>query len=79
LACVSAARPDFNSVWVIDAVDPNIRFEMQGEIVKSSDPILLRHVQTCVYLASDTQQKYKNDFGTENEVCCHNFSTLNKS
>lgn len=52
---------------------------MQGEIVKASDPVLLRHVQTCVYLASDNQQKYKNDFGTENEVCCHNHSTLNKS
>jgi hypothetical protein len=27
----------------------------------------------------DKNQKYKNDFGTENEVHCYNHSTLNKS
>ena len=79
LACVSAARPDYNSVWVVDSVDPNSRFEMQGQVVKAGDPVLLRHVQTCVYLASCSKQKYKNDFGTENEVHCYSHSTLNKS
>lgn len=76
---MSAAKPDFNGVWVIDHIDPNFRFEMQGECVKASDPILIRHVQTCVYLGADENSKYKNDFGTENEVFCYNHSTLNKS
>lgn len=40
---------------------------------------MIRHVQTCVYLGTDKNQKYKNDFGTENEVHCYNHSTLNKS
>ena len=66
-------------MWVLDHVDPNIRFEMQGEIVKAGDPVLIRHVQTCVYLGTDKNQKYKNDFGTENEVHCYSHSTLNKS
>lgn len=64
---------------MIDHIDPNIRFEMQGEIVKAGEPVLIRHVQTSVYLGTDKNQKYKNDFGTENEVHCYNHSTLNKS
>ena len=44
IACDSAAKQDYNGVWVIDHIDPNYRFEMQGEIVKSSGPILIRHV-----------------------------------
>jgi hypothetical protein len=70
LAAASAARQDYNSVWIIDHVDPNMRFEMQGECIKAGDPVLIRHVQTCVFLASDVKQKYKNEFGTENEVHC---------
>ena len=79
VACVSAARPDFNSVWVIDHIDPTVRFEMQGEIIKAGEPVLIRHVQTCVYLGADSNSKYKNDFGPENEVYCYNHSTKNKS
>ena len=79
LAAASASRQDYNSVWVIDHVDPNMRFEMQGECIKAGDPVLIRHVQTCVFLASDVKQKYKNEFGTENEVHCQNHCTLNKS
>jgi len=79
LVCASAARVDHNSAWIIDHVDPLVRFEMQGEIVKSNEPILLRHVQTGVYMGTDVNSKYKNDFGTENEVYCFNHSTKNKS
>ena len=41
---MSAAAPDYNGVWVIDHVDPNYRFEMQGETIKSADPVHFRHV-----------------------------------
>jgi hypothetical protein len=40
---MSAAKADGNGVWVLDHVDPNVRFEMQGEIIKSGEPILIRH------------------------------------
>ena len=52
---------------------------MQGEKVNAGDPVQTRHVQTCVYLGTNKNQKYKNDFGTENKVHCYNHSTLNKS
>lgn len=79
ISYMSAARQDSQGVWILDHVDPNTRFEMQGECVKSGEPLLLRHVQTCVYLGSNDKHKYKNDFGQENEVHCCNHATLNKS
>ena len=41
---MSAARSDYNGVWTFDHIDPNIRFEMQGEIIKSGEPVLIRHI-----------------------------------
>lgn len=41
--------------------------------------MLIRHVGTNVFLATDPANKYKNDFGTEHEVYCSNHSTANKS
>ena len=79
IAFMSAARADANGVWVIDSVEPNTRFESQGEIVKVGEPVLIRHVPTCVYLASCDKLKTKNDFGAENEVHCFNHQTNNKS
>ena len=65
-------------IWIIDHIDPNFRFEKQGEPVRVGDPILIRHGPTSHYLASDSV-KYKNDFGTEFEVMVNSFSTKNKS
>jgi hypothetical protein len=79
LCFMNATRPNSDGQWVIDHVDPNVRFEMQGEIVKAGDPVLIRHIPTCVYLASDDHWKVKNDFGSENEVHCWNHSSMNKS
>lgn len=64
--------------WIIDYIDPNIRFEKQGEPIQIGDPFLIRHSPTSHYLASDTV-KYKNDFGTEFEVMVNSFATKNKS
>lgn len=64
---------------MIDSPDPNDRFEMQGEIVQANQPILIRHVQTSVFLACDNAVKYKNEFGTEYESHCHNHSTNYKT
>jgi Ca2+-binding EF-hand superfamily protein len=43
-----------------------------------NDPILLRHVATNHYLASDFN-KIKNDFGVEYEVFVHSFASKNRS
>lgn len=53
--------------------------ERQGEPVHSGDKVLFRHIATGQYLASDASKSYKNDFGTENEVSCHSFHTINKT
>ena len=79
MACLTGTQPNFDSVWIIDHIDPNERFEMQGEIIKANDPILIRHHHTSVYLAADDKTKYNNDFGTEYEVYCCNHSTKNRS
>lgn len=68
----------YNNVWVVDHCDPNCRFEMQGEPIKASEPILIRHCQTQQYLAGDSKS-FKNDFGTEFEVSAHSFCNQNKT
>ena len=64
--------------WIIDWLDPNDRLEQQGEPVRASDPVLLRHCQTQHYLASD-KVRYASTFGGENEVSCHSHALLNKT
>ncbi len=68
----------YNNTWVIDYLDPNFRFEKQGTPVECNDPILIRHVATNHYLATDFN-KLKNDFGTEYEVFVHSFASKNRS
>jgi len=79
VAYVSAARQNADSLWVLEHIDPQVRFEMQGEIVRAGEPVLLKHVTTCVYLGADPAFKVKNDFGQENEVHCFNHSSNNKT
>ena len=59
-------------------MDPNIRLEMQGQPVKASDPILIKHCQTTHFLASDSNV-YKTTFGNEFEVMTNSFCLLNKT
>lgn len=72
------AKDDYAGVWVIDSCDPNDRLERQGEPVKASEPVLIRHCSTMQYLASDNV-RYANTFGGEKEVSCHSFALLNKT
>jgi Ca2+-binding EF-hand superfamily protein len=76
--CTMHACDSFNTQWVIDSFDPNDRYERQGEPVKAGEAILIRHIQTGHYLASDTVVE-KNDFGSEYEVMCHSFAGQNKT
>jgi len=72
------AGEQYNGTWIIDAIDPNSRFERQGEPVKVGEPVLIRHCQTGHYLASD-DVAIKSDFGSECEVMCHSFAKANKT
>jgi hypothetical protein len=46
--------------------------------VPANQEVLIEHCATSQYLASD-KINYRNDFGTEYEVCVHSYSTNNKS
>ena len=77
-ASLTTKNVPINSTWVIDYLDPNYRFEKQGSPVEVNDPILIRHLGTNHYLASDFN-KLKNDFGQEYEVFVNSFASKNRS
>lgn len=68
----------YNCTWVLETLDPNFRFEREGEPVKAGEPVLIRHAQTGHYLASDSV-RHGNEFGGEWEVMCHSFASQNKT
>ena len=71
-------KPTFDTVWMVQHGDPNLRFLKKSDPVPVNEPIILEHCGTSHYLGSDIVD-YRNDFGTEYEVCVHSFATLNKS
>jgi len=58
--------------------DNTTRFEMDGEPVPAGSPLVMRHVSTGSFLASD-EIPYQNIFGTEFEVHCYPYFSLNKT
>lgn len=46
-------KDNFNSVWVVEHIDPKIRFEMNGQRINAGEAVLLRHAHTAQWLASD--------------------------
>jgi hypothetical protein len=68
----------YNTVWIVEDVDPNMRKINHGKPIPANTAIIIRHAATGQLLASDLVD-YRNDFGMEYEVCTHNFSTKNKS
>jgi hypothetical protein len=68
----------YDTVWSIEHADPNVRYAMKSQPVSVNSPVIIEHCATSHFLASDLVE-YRNDFGTEYEVCVHSFATLNKS
>eukprot|EP00742_Colponemidia_sp_Colp-10_P000862 GILJ01000935.1.p1 GENE.GILJ01000935.1~~GILJ01000935.1.p1 ORF type:complete len:483 (-),score=72.03 GILJ01000935.1:146-1594(-) len=71
-------RPVWDTVWQIEHANPAIRFEYEGQPVEVNAPIVIRHVHTANFLASDNIV-YRNDYGDEFEVACHTYLTTNKT
>jgi hypothetical protein len=74
---VAIAEPAGETKWQIVHPDPAFRSDMEGEPVPAGQQVLIKHVQTGAYLASD-KIPYHNVFGPECEVHCHNYATLSK-
>ena len=51
-----------NTIWCIDHVNAKSRFDAVGEEVSITDEILLKHVPTAQWLATDLVN-YVNEFG----------------
>jgi hypothetical protein len=66
------------TIWQILHPDTKYRFEMDGQEVSSGSPMVLRHVHTGSFLASD-KIPYNHIFGCEYEVHCHPYYSLNKT
>jgi len=73
------AKSNYDTVWLIEHIDPKVRFEKSGSPVLAGDSILLKHCQTAQWLASDPHYPIKNEFGVQFEIFGHSFQTLNKT
>ncbi len=74
-----AAQSSGDTVWCVEASTPTERFKCQGNQVRHSCPLLLKHVQTQQWLASDKGLNSKSPFGREQEVYAHSHLLLNKT
>eukprot|EP00928_Gymnodinium_smaydae_P063519 TRINITY_DN47072_c0_g1_i1.p1 TRINITY_DN47072_c0_g1~~TRINITY_DN47072_c0_g1_i1.p1 ORF type:complete len:338 (+),score=73.03 TRINITY_DN47072_c0_g1_i1:137-1015(+) len=70
--------PSGETQWQILHPDNNQRFETDGEVVPAGTPLVMRHVATGSFLASD-EIPYHNIFGTEFEVHCYPYFSLGKT
>ncbi|CAJ1328090.1 unnamed protein product [Effrenium voratum] len=70
--------PNGETLWQALFPETAARFEMDGEPVPAGSPMVLRHVQTGSFLASD-EIPYHNIFGVEFEVHCFHYFSLGKS
>jgi len=72
------AAPTGETLWQILYPDTQTRFEMDGEPVPAGSPLCMRHVATGSFLSSD-EIPYQNIFGSEFEVHCYPYYSLNKT
>lgn len=72
------ADKTYNTVWTIEAVDPNYRFELQGQPVRTNEPMLLKSAATNHFAGSDNTI-INNTFGKEFEAFVHCTATANRS
>jgi len=75
---LAISEPAGDTKWQIQHPDPGLRTEMEGEEVPAGKPVLIKHVQTGTYLASD-KIPYQNIFGPECEVHCHSHAPRTKA
>mmetsp|Transcript_38821 Transcript_38821/g.91303 ORF Transcript_38821/g.91303 Transcript_38821/m.91303 type:complete len:305 (-) Transcript_38821:51-965(-) len=76
--CCALGAVTGETLWQVLYPDTHSRFEMDGAPVLAGSPLCVRHVQTGSFLSSD-EIPYPNLFGTEFEVHCHHYYSMNKT
>lgn len=71
-------KNNYNTVWKIVHVNPNLRVSSEGQPVLSNEEIIIEHCATAQFLSSD-KIKYVNEFGMEYEVSVCSQTSNNKS
>jgi Ca2+-binding EF-hand superfamily protein len=71
-------KDDYDCIWEIEHCDPNVRFEMYGELVPANHSVLIKHCSTNHFLASDSIV-HKNQYGGEFEVSVKSYSQNKKT
>jgi len=72
------SAPSGETLWQVLYPDIGLRFEFDGEPVPAGSPLVIKHKMTGSFLASD-EIPYANIFGTEFEVHCFHYFSLNKT
>lgn len=72
------ANLNSNSIWVVEKVNAKERFDSVGHEVGKNETVLLKHLATGQWLASDAV-KYVNQFGVEYEVFAKSYLVNNKT
>jgi hypothetical protein len=71
-------KNNFNTNWILEHPDPNVRLESTGKVIGVDDTVLIKHEMTNQWLAGDTKT-YENTFGKEFEIVAHSFLVNNKT
>ncbi len=48
-------KQNFNTVWVLDHPDPNVRLEMTGQPITVDDTVLIKHEMTNQWLGAENK------------------------
>ena len=75
----TGARPPADALWTCVPANPQLRFELEGEVVEANTPVLLRHVRTGNLLAVLQQHVWSSEFGQEFEVVAHTYLDKHKA
>jgi len=67
----TTSESDYGTYWQVFTEEPKFRLESEGSPVQVGVKVVINHCKSNKNLGSDSVP-YRNDFGTENEVFCHN-------
>ena len=48
-------KNNFNTIWILEHPDPNVRLEATGKVIGADDTVLIKHEMTNQWLAADNK------------------------